>query len=734
MNSDNNIQGFFDKLSVSTKQQSKNFQVTNKVVNELLLIEAKSAKAEKKEQKDEYRHNKRLLQLKKRKEKQQKGPIQVLFGGKEKQEGKGMNAWLMGALGLSVVGGAGAWLLSDDPNAKKIREKIEETTKDLAATLKKELQKAVDEFFSDVAAGINKQANDLMRGSGMGGTTVEGQQSNIIREAQGSYADKMRELEGQSKGSGGFVSWISGEQSEAKQGLYRLQAGEEWQNTPDFRMGGSLTRRGPIKGIVTGDITRAREEGGVNREQKNILKKLETLSRDRREYNDRIAKDADDSEANDLLSQTDRQIASILEENAQLVEVMEQMAEERVLAYDNPVERQTGGALNMKGGKPFTVPGSGIGDSFYQPLPANSFVLNKRASREFNVKAKKRQSGGHIGKATKHIMKDEALSSLSKGPYPRGQSDFIKPGGTSVKSKTKWDSIKPNTKIYSYIDSVGVPTIGWGSTYYDNIRNGKKKVKSGDVITKSRADKALHDNIAGLNRDYAKQIPYWKKMSNSQRASLLSMGYNAPNFFGGFAPGLTAALKKGDMVAAAKNLSWGGPSQTRISESQAMMRQGPKDLSILKGPKIVGQGNSGQRIVGTGNSLVDSVRGMIGGPRVGDIIKKQSGGPIIVPGTGEGDQVPMNLPEGSFVLNRSASRRLQNGGVVGDYSEMARFAQASVAGDMPIPEPKVVIVKRRGTPPPSPSKVSAPDLTSSGGVNICEMSDTLHRIQSGASF
>ena len=49
-----------------------------------------------------------------------------------------------------------------------------------------------------------------------------------------------------------------------------------------------------------------------------------------------------------------------------------------------------------------------------------------------------------------------------------------------------------------------------------------------------------------------------------------------------------------------------------------------------------------------------------------DFTKKQTGGPITVPGTGSGDKVPMMLPSGSFVLNRNASNFLkrQTGGVV----------------------------------------------------------------------
>lgn len=41
----------------------------------------------------------------------------------------------------------------------------------------------------------------------------------------------------------------------------------------------------------------------------------------------------------------------------------------------------------------------------------------------------------------------------------------------------------------------------------------------------------------------------------------------------------------------------------------------------------------------------------------------QTGGPITVPGSGSGDKVPMTLPPGSFVMNRNAAQRFQEGGI-----------------------------------------------------------------------
>ena len=45
-------------------------------------------------------------------------------------------------------------------------------------------------------------------------------------------------------------------------------------------------------------------------------------------------------------------------------------------------------------------------------------------------------------------------------------------------------------------------------------------------------------------------------------------------------------------------------------------------------------------------------------------VKRQVGGHINVPGVGDGDKVPMMLPQGSFVLNKMASMHFQTGGMI----------------------------------------------------------------------
>ena len=185
------------------------------------------------------------------------------------------------------------------------------------------------------------------------------------------------------------------------------------------------------------------------------------------------------------------------------------------------------------------------------------------------IKPIRRQHGCAVKSATKILMKDEALSSLSKG-----SNDYVKPGGNSVVSRTPWSSVTPNTPIHAYKDSVGQTTIGWGSTYYDNIMNGKQPVKMGDTITKKKADSVLASNVAGLAKTYSEEMKYWNKMSEKQKAGLLTLGYNAPNAPIGAFPKLTAA-QSGNMDAAADSIDRGGPNASRIAEERRMILSGP---------------------------------------------------------------------------------------------------------------------------------------------------------------
>lgn len=218
--------------------------------------------------------------------------------------------------------------------------------------------------------------------------------------------------------------------------------------------------------------------------------------------------------------------------------------------------------------------------------------------------------GGMISKATEAIKSDEALSSLTPG-----KNDYIRPQGRSVVSNVDWNKIAPSTSLYAYKTGVvgDRATIGWGSTFYDSILSGKKPVRLGDTITKEKADQILNNNIADLAKTYAAKIPYWNKMNESQKAGLLSVGYNAPYGPIGAYSGLTSALSRGDMQGAAENVSRGGPSQHRLQIERKLILSGPSNVKNLVGPAVVGEKKVGSGIPFFPDLSIKRALGMQGG-------------------------------------------------------------------------------------------------------------------------
>ena len=223
-----------------------------------------------------------------------------------------------------------------------------------------------------------------------------------------------------------------------------------------------------------------------------------------------------------------------------------------------------------------------IGSNANKPRNISSNVLGRAYGGLIGL-----SNGGAIGIAAHHLKQDEALSSLTPGT-----NDFTRPGSQ------KWSKVTVNTPIHSYIDSVGQPTIGWGSTFYDSILNGKNPVKTGDKITKGKADNILSTNISGLQKEYSTKIPHWNKMTEKQRAGLLVLGYNAPYGPIGAYKKLTNALREGNISIAAQNLQRGGPNPQRIALEKSLLMSGPLNLKNLVGPKIMGEKKVGSGIPG----------------------------------------------------------------------------------------------------------------------------------------
>lgn len=315
-------------------------------------------------------------------------------------------------------------------------------------------------------------------------------------------------------------------------------------------------------------------------------------------------------------------------------------------------------------------------------------------------------NGGAIGIAAHHLKQDEALSSLTPGI-----NDFTRPGGA------KWAKVNVNTPIHSYIDSVGQPTIGWGSTYYDSILNGKKPVRMGDKITKGRADNILAKNIQSLATEYSTKIPNWNKMTDKQKAGLLLLGYNAPYGPLGAYSKLTAALKEGDMKSAAQNLQRGGPSAQRISTERNLLLSGPGNLKNLVGPRIVGQ-----KKVGSGIPFIPPFMNKLqGGGALGSDGKVKGTTGIDYPGGGADTQYipPSRLQVGEAV--RVYTKDAVNRGIlpIVDYIESildpfdSNAAKRNVSVNSPlkrnIPGPPMRRSKSGSTP------ITLPPIKSSSG-------------------
>jgi len=179
--------------------------------------------------------------------------------------------------------------------------------------------------------------------------------------------------------------------------------------------------------------------------------------------------------------------------------------------------------------------------------------------------------GGLVGYAGNMIKHHEALSSLKPD-----QNYYV-----SLKSP-EYKKVNDSTKIYPYLDSVKVPTIGWGATYYDKISNGKKPVKLTDPpITKKAADGLLNKHLGEIIPLAKSKLPLWNKMSPQQQGTVISFMYNAgPNSINpsGPYPKFSKYLIEGNMKGAAGEVNRRGPAVSRINEEKRLLTSGPLDL------------------------------------------------------------------------------------------------------------------------------------------------------------
>ena len=212
-------------------------------------------------------------------------------------------------------------------------------------------------------------------------------------------------------------------------------------------------------------------------------------------------------------------------------------------------------------------------------------------------------SDGAILAAEEKIKKYEALGAYTPGTGRGGSlPDYITVDGQeSIQSGTPRSvAFNPNTRLYSYIDSDGYPTIGWGSTFYGDIFSGGKgtAVRDGDETTVGEATQLFKSHVRQLYDGYNETYPLWKHFTDKQVAGLLSYYYNR-----GVNVGLTLgihkrALRSGDMRTLAddieKDIVSVGPARRKAEAD--LIRSGP---SKIVGPGIVGS-EVGPKEVGTG--------------------------------------------------------------------------------------------------------------------------------------
>ena len=332
-----------------------------------------------------------------------------------------------------------------------------------------------------------------------------------------------------------------------------------------------------------------------------------------------------------------------------------------------------GGANNGESKQGGYVSGEKGVDKIPAMLSDGEFVMSRGAVQKYGVSALESMNaagggtnkprmisgvphasgGGMIGNASNLIKKEEALSSLStKG------NDYVIPGGKSVLSGMKWGDIKPQTKIHAYFDSKGIPTIGWGATFYDKLTSGTKPVKMGDVITKSKADSILNTQILDLANTYSKKIKYWSKMSDTQKAAIVSIGFNAgPNAPLGSYPKLSAALASGNMKGVAANVTRDGPSQERLNHERKLLLTGPHDLTkVSSKPESKPQQQNREK-----SSFMDKISSTLGGlfsspaRAEGKSRKYNTGG--LVHGRSGQDKISASLSKGEYVSTVGAVQR-----------------------------------------------------------------------------
>ena len=213
-----------------------------------------------------------------------------------------------------------------------------------------------------------------------------------------------------------------------------------------------------------------------------------------------------------------------------------------------------------------------------------------------------RQSGigspmasGGIASAKPFIKKHEALGAFVPGTGGGNfLADYIGDGmSESMKGTPRSEAYKPSTKLHSYIDTENVDTIGYGTTFYDNIFSGRNAVGRGDTSTVGKMESTMGRHVKEIDEKYDKEYPMYKYLKPQQQAGIISYLYNrGPNAILFHGPS-DRALSSGNIRALAQliqeDIASVGPK--RRKEEADLVRSGP--LQVV-GPKIVGPKTVGE--------------------------------------------------------------------------------------------------------------------------------------------
>ncbi len=220
----------------------------------------------------------------------------------------------------------------------------------------------------------------------------------------------------------------------------------------------------------------------------------------------------------------------------------------------------------------------------------------------FNDIGFERQSGmgthmasGGIAAAKPFIKKHEALGAFVPGTGGGNYlADYIgEDMSESIKGTPRSKAYKPSTKLHSYIDSQNVDTIGYGTTFYDNIFSGRNAVGRGDTSTVSEMESTMGRHVKEIDEKYDEEYPMYKHLKPKQQAGIISYLYNrGPNAILTHGPS-DKALGSGNIRALAEliqaDIKSVGPK--RRKEEADLIRSGPLQVVGPKivGPKIVGE-------------------------------------------------------------------------------------------------------------------------------------------------